>query len=172
MQSREAVAARTQRRGLRCTDAPIMIWPGKVRNCRVVIGKMGRLGAVFLLAFVLAGAGAALPQEAVVPPAPNQPAYDPQLLRLSEILGAVHYLRRLCAASEGNLWRNEMQALIDAENPDTDRRARLVDRFNRGFQGFRSVYRTCTPAAIVAIDRYMEEGAKIARDITARYGKS
>ena len=30
-------------------------------------------------------------------------------------------------------------------------------------------YRTCTPAADVVIHRYMEEGAKIARDITARY---
>jgi uncharacterized protein (TIGR02301 family) len=65
-----------------------------------------------------------------------------------------------------------MQALIDAESPDPDRRARMVDRFNRGYQGFRSVYRTCTPAATLAIDRYMEEGAKIARDITVRYGKS
>jgi uncharacterized protein (TIGR02301 family) len=102
----------------------------------------------------------------------NQPAYDPQLLRLSEILGAVHYLRKLCGSGEGNLWRDQMQALIDSENPDVDRRARLIDRFNRGYQGFRSVYRTCTPAATTAIDRYMQEGAKIARDITARYGKS
>jgi uncharacterized protein (TIGR02301 family) len=131
-----------------------------------------RLGTL-LLAAGLACSDPALGQSAA--PAPGvatEPTYDPQLLRLSEILGAVHYLRRLCDATEGNVWRDQMQGLIDAENPDPDRRARMVDRFNRGYQGFRSVYRTCTPAATVAIDRYMEEGAKIARDITARYGKS
>jgi hypothetical protein len=40
-----------------------------------------------------------------------------------------------------------------------------------GYQAFRTVYVTCTPAATLAIDRYVEEGAKIARDIAARYGK-
>jgi predicted secreted protein len=29
--------------------------------------------------------------------------------------------------------------------------------------------RTCTPAASVAIRRYIEEGSKISRDLTARY---
>jgi len=34
-----------------------------------------------------------------------------------EILGALHYLRGLCGANEGQKWRNEMQALVDAEAP-------------------------------------------------------
>jgi uncharacterized protein (TIGR02301 family) len=104
-------------------------------------------------------------------PEQHDPPYEAQLLRLSEILGAVHYLRRLCDSDEGDLWRNEMLGILDAESPTPIRRARIVDRFNRGFDSFRSVYRTCTPAAVTAIDRYMEEGANIARDITARYGK-
>ena len=107
------------------------------------------------------------------PTAPEQrePPYEAQLLRLSEILGSIHYLRQLCDSDEGSLWRDEMLGILDTEAPSPIRRARLVDRFNRGFDSFRSVYRTCTPAAITAIDRYMEEGANIARDITARYGK-
>jgi uncharacterized protein (TIGR02301 family) len=129
-----------------------------------------RFAAVLLAGLFAAAISTALAQDAATPG--DQPGYDPQLLRLSEILGAVHYLRKLCDSGEGNLWRDQMQALIDSENPDADRRARLIDRFNRGYQGFRSVYRTCTPAATTAIDRYMEEGAKIAREITARYGKS
>lgn len=123
------------------------------------------------LPYLLAAAatiGAARSEDA---PPSNLPAYDPPLVRLSEILGATHYLRQLCGSGEGSLWRDQMQALIDAENPDPERRARLVDAFNRGYQGFRSVYRTCTPAATLAISRYMEEGAKIARDVTARYGR-
>lgn len=104
-------------------------------------------------------------------PEQREPPYEDQLLRLSEILGAIQYLRRLCDSDEGTLWRDEMSSLLEAETPTAIRRARLIDRFNRGFDSFRSVYRTCTPAAIAAIDRYMEEGANIARDISARYGK-
>ena len=70
---------------------------------------------------------------------------------------------------EGQTWRNEMQALVDAEAPGGDRRERLIGSFNRGYRGFQQTYRTCTPAANLAIRRYLDEGAKIARDITARY---
>jgi uncharacterized protein (TIGR02301 family) len=44
----------------------------------------------------------------------------------------------------------------------------MVASFNRGYRGFQS-YRTCTPAANLVIRRYLEEGEKIARDITGRY---
>lgn len=95
--------------------------------------------------------------------------YDGDLQRLSEILGALHYLRAICGSNEGQKWRNEMQALIDAEAPSGDRRRKIVTSFNRGYRGFQQTYRTCTPAADVAIRRYLDEGAKIAREITARY---
>jgi uncharacterized protein (TIGR02301 family) len=96
-------------------------------------------------------------------------AFEADLERLSEILGALHYLRGVCGANEGAKWRNEMQALMDAEAQAPERRAKMVASFNRGFSGFQQTYRTCTPAADVAIRRYLDEGAKIAREITARY---
>jgi uncharacterized protein (TIGR02301 family) len=95
--------------------------------------------------------------------------FDGDLQRLAEILGALHYLRGICGANEGPVWRNEMQALIDAEAPAGERRDRLVASFNRGYRGFQQTYRTCTPAADLAIRRYLEEGTRISRDITARY---
>jgi uncharacterized protein (TIGR02301 family) len=95
--------------------------------------------------------------------------YDGDLQRLSEILGALHYLRAICGSNEGQKWRNEMQALLDAEAPSGERHNRLLVSFNRGYRGFQQTYRTCTPAANVAIRRYLAEGAKIAREITARY---
>jgi uncharacterized protein (TIGR02301 family) len=95
--------------------------------------------------------------------------FDGDLYRLAEILGALHYLRALCGANEGQKWREEMQALLDAEAPSGDRRNRMVVSFNRGYRGFQQTYRTCTPAAGVAVRRYLEEGAKISREITARY---
>jgi uncharacterized protein (TIGR02301 family) len=95
--------------------------------------------------------------------------FDGDLQRLAEILGTLHYLRGICGSNEGGKWRNEMQALIDAETPSGDRRARMIAGFNRGYNGFQQTYRTCTPAALVAIRRYIEEGSKISRDLTARY---
>lgn len=114
---------------------------------------------------------------AVVVPLPAaaqaaDPPYESQLLRLSEILGALHYLRPLCGADEDDqTWRKQMEELIAAEEPSERRRARLTDRFNLGYSSFASVYRTCTPAAAAAVDRYQREGVRIARDITARYGR-
>jgi uncharacterized protein (TIGR02301 family) len=108
----------------------------------------------------------ALPAQAQeTAPAP----FDSDLQRLAEILGALHYLRAVCGTKEGQKWRNEMQALIDAEAPGGERRRKIVASFNRGYQGFQQAYRTCTPAADIAIRRYLDEGARIARDITARY---
>jgi uncharacterized protein (TIGR02301 family) len=107
----------------------------------------------------------ATPARAIDTPAP----FDNDLQRLAEIMGALHYLRGICGANEGEKWRNELQALIDAEAPSGERRARMVAAFNRGYRGFQQSYRTCTPAADYAIRRYLDEGSKIARDITARY---
>jgi uncharacterized protein (TIGR02301 family) len=94
---------------------------------------------------------------------------DDSLQRLSEILGALQYLRSVCGGSEGNKWRSEMQALLDAEASTADRKTRMVTAFNRGYGGFQQTYRTCTPAAEVAVRRYLSEGAKIAREVTARF---
>jgi uncharacterized protein (TIGR02301 family) len=104
------------------------------------------------------------------PPAPEVPApYDRDLQRLSEILGALHFLRAICGTNEGQKWRDEAQALIDAEAPNGDRHDQMVASFNRGYRGFQQTYRSCTPAAGVVIRRYLQEGATLARDVTARY---
>ncbi len=94
---------------------------------------------------------------------------EESLGRLSEIMGALHYLRGICKAAEGNRWRAEMQALLEAEGNNADRKARMLASFNRGYGNFQQTYRTCTPAAELAVKRYLEEGVKLARDVTARY---
>ena len=79
------------------------------------------------------------------PPLPSEPLppiYETQLLRLSEILGALAFLRDLCGGTDGGSWRSEMIALLAAENPGPERRGRLVSRFNHGFETFNAVYRS------------------------------
>ncbi|WP_208541854.1 TIGR02301 family protein, partial [Bartonella capreoli] len=54
--------------------------------------------------------------------AQQSPPYETKLLRLSEILGSLHYLQNLCSTPT-NQWYNYMSALIEAEQPMPQRRA-------------------------------------------------
>lgn len=92
--------------------------------------------------------------------------YDRDLLRLSELLGAIHYLRALCAADDGTRWRDEMQALIAAEGTSARRKVQFTRRFNKGYRNFQRTYRSCTQTARTAIDRFAGEAAEIATRLT------
>lgn len=118
-----------------------------------------------LLTFVLLGVAPLHAQ-----PQRRAAAYEADLIHLSEILGALHYLRPLCGGTEQGQWRVEMQALIDSAALPGDKRALLVTSFNRGYNSYEQTYRTCTPAARTAIQRFLDEGARLSRDIALRYG--
>ena len=95
--------------------------------------------------------------------------FEGQLVRLAEVLGSLHYLRNLCGEDSGT-WRDRMQALLEAENPDEARRARLVASFNRGYRSYEGTYSNCTESAIEAIDRFVREGEALSRDTASRFG--
>ena len=100
--------------------------------------------------------------------------FEDKLLRLVEVLGSVQFLRQLCDAPEGDVWRRRAAAIIEAQSggepPDEAVRAQLTAAFNRGYRAFSS-YRRCTDSAIVAIDRYVREGEALGRDILVRFGE-
>jgi len=99
------------------------------------------------------------------------PAYNDEMLRLAEILGALHYLRELCGANEKLLWRDQMANIIDKEEPSSKRKAELIGRFNRGFRTYQEIYRECTPTAIEAVNLYLRQGTKLAGEIPGRFGR-
>ena len=101
-------------------------------------------------------------EEEMRPPPPDDRPYDDKLLRLAEILGALHYLRELCGADEGQLWRDKMNEIVNHEGTTAVRRAKLVTSFNAGYRGYRRTYRTCTASASLATSRFVSEGARIA----------
>ena len=104
-----------------------------------------------LIACALLATAAALPAAA----APDSKPYDDRLLRLSEILGAVHYLRELCGSNDGQLWRDRMTELMNAEGSSALRRARLTRSFNQGYRSYSRTYVTCTPTAQTASGKSM-----------------
>jgi uncharacterized protein (TIGR02301 family) len=95
--------------------------------------------------------------------------YDDRLLRLSEILGAVHYLRELCGANEGQYWRERMSELMQAEGSSALRRAKLTRAFNQGYRSYSRTYNTCSPSAQTAITRFLSEGSELSEGLLKAY---
>lgn len=95
--------------------------------------------------------------------------YDDKLMRLSEILGAVHYLRELCGAGEDQLWRDKMRDLINAEGSSALRRAQLTRSFNKGYNSYSRTYNACTQSAKTAVDRFLVEGVELSESLVKAY---
>jgi uncharacterized protein (TIGR02301 family) len=99
------------------------------------------------------------------------PPYEPQLLRLSEIMGALSVLQPLCGAdsSSAGVWRDSMQKLMESQEAGPRQRERLAGAYNRGLRGYDYFHRHCTPTADLARRRLLEEGERLAHDVTALF---
>lgn len=142
-----------------------------------------------LLAAALVAAAPALaqqrgaPSRAAAPKAADKPAekpaepadapapYDRDLLRLSEVIGAMAFLRALCAAPDAAQWPARMKTLIDSEGAaSAARRDRLAGAYNRGYRGYALTYRACTPSAREAAALYAAEGDRLSHALAGRFG--
>jgi uncharacterized protein (TIGR02301 family) len=110
------------------------------------------------------------PAPASPPAAERPPPYEPQLLRLAGMMGALAYLRNLCGAGDGDKFRARMAGLLDAEGVSESRRDLLAGAYNQGFRDYATTYRICTPAAAEVINRYLSETARLAAEVAGRYG--
>lgn len=95
--------------------------------------------------------------------------YDSKMLRLAEILGSLHYIQNLCSRPNSQ-WRDRMNELIDAENPNATRRARLYAAFNDAFRAFATNYHTCTKAAVELNQQYIKEGSVLSNELLNHFG--
>ncbi|MGH6838849.1 MAG: TIGR02301 family protein [Methylocella sp.] len=109
---------------------------------------------------------------APAPVAEPPPPYDPEILRLAEILGALTYLDALCVSNPQGDWRAKMQALLDADAKTAARKERLAGSYNRGFHDYERSYHLCTPNAQAIIGRFLAEGVGIAHTVVNRYSAS
>ncbi len=153
MTNAAATALPCARPAVRCRGAAVVL-------CAVAAFAAGLGGEARLF-------GVGGPTAAVAAPGDAKP-YDDKLLRLAEILGAVHYLRELCSANDGQLWRERMKELIDTEGGTAIRRARLTRSFNQGYRSYRRTYVTCTPTAQSSIERFLAEGIQISDGLVQR----
>ncbi len=124
----------------------------------------GRIPAIAAMALALVLV-AAPPSRAA-----DEAPYDDTLAKLAEVLGALHHLRPLCGAPEAQTWRDQMQTILDAEQPSRERRQRIVDRFNQSYRGLAAVHRRCTPAARALAETYRLRGEALGHDLVTRWG--
>jgi uncharacterized protein (TIGR02301 family) len=117
-----------------------------------------------------APAAPAKPPEPPPAPEPPPPPYEKELLRLSEVVGSLAFLRSLCASSDAAEWPKRMQALLETEGTSPGRRERLAGAYNRGYRGYALTYRACTASATEATARYLKEGESLSRNLAGRYG--
>ncbi|WP_332687077.1 TIGR02301 family protein [Bosea sp. (in: a-proteobacteria)] len=141
-----------------------------------------RIGPALLCALIAAGPalGQANPPRQAQPPAQRPaeppepeappPPYEPQLLKLAEIMGSLAYLRTLCGAREAPDWRERMAALLESEGRGPQRRERLASAYNRGFRAYSATHRICGEGSQEASARLASEGEKLARALAGRFG--
>lgn len=113
-------------------------------------------------------------QPSPAPPAPTAPeppptAYEPDMLKLAEVMGSIAFLRELCG-EDGSGLRTRMSELIEAEGVTQGRRERLAGAYNRGYRGFALTYRSCTDAAGEAKARLVADGERLIRALSGRFG--
>lgn len=118
-----------------------------------------RAARLILLFLALAGGlGLFVPATAQ----PRDAAYNADLIRLSELLGAIHYLRELCETQDGQLWRNKMAELIKNEEPEEDQRQLMISHFNISYHRYQNAYSRCTEQAARDVNGFIAEGEALA----------
>ena len=133
------------------------------------------VAALFAATEAAPAAEASAPKAAPAPPAASAPApapaapYEPQLLRLAEMMGALAFLRDLCGEGDGASFRAKMGAFVNADGVSKSQRDLLTGAYNKGFQDYETTYRACTPNALV-MSRYLSETTKLAAELAGRYG--
>lgn len=122
----------------------------------------------FLVVFVALASSTPLLAADASPP----PPYQADILRLSEVLGAVTYLDGLCGGPASTDWRAKMVSLLDAQGLDGPARRPYVEAFNRGQRTFSVAHRTCTASARGVLQRYFAEGAQLSERLDQRFGRT
>jgi uncharacterized protein (TIGR02301 family) len=90
---------------------------------------------------------------------------EARLMQLSQILGALHYVRKLCAPSDGDFWRDRMMEMIRLEKPSVAEREQLIQQFNVGYDDATSRFPTCTADARSFASDTAKQGEKVALGI-------
>lgn len=98
------------------------------------------------------------------------PPYQSDMQRVLEIMGSIYFLAPLCGYS-GTNWRQSAADLIALDEPDDDRRQRLIGAFNVGYEAYARLYRFCSPAARMAVKKLLDDAASETRELHSHFAE-
>ncbi len=102
------------------------------------------------------------------------PPYEGAILKLAETLGSLSFLSSVCAdetsTTSSDVWRIKAKQFLETEGASESRKQVFIGHFNRGFNSYSQVYHHCTPNATLAKQRLLDEGAKLTRELSNRFG--
>jgi|HubBroStandDraft_4_1064222.scaffolds.fasta_scaffold396577_2 uncharacterized protein (TIGR02301 family) len=96
----------------------------------------------------------------------RSPAERQTLVALAYVIGESHALRQACTGTADQYWRNRMQQLVAAEQPDAPFARRLTDSFNDGFVAGRQAFPSCDAHAKQEAARVAEKGRELSVTLT------
>lgn len=85
--------------------------------------------------------------------------YARDLLHLSGVMGALHYLERLCYGESP--WREQMIDLLSAQEPSRQWQMLMVRSFNRSYDRYKLSYRNCSSETRSLARQQLREGERL-----------
>jgi uncharacterized protein (TIGR02301 family) len=127
---------------------------------------MSKLISVLAALIWLGASCAALAQESTPTLQRSQGETTQQrLLRLSELLGELHYVRSLCEPNDPGFWRDRMNEMIRLEKPPIQQRNNMINQFNAGYTSASYRFTACTAQAKSYASTAAREGQSIAQQL-------
>ena len=87
------------------------------------------------------------------------------MLRLAEIMGALHYVQGLCDPANSEFWRDRMQEMLRLEKPSLEQKNALTLQFNAGYDAASTKFSSCTDEARTLASAKATEGEAIAQSL-------
>lgn len=91
------------------------------------------------------------------------------LVRLSEILGSLHYLRGNCVRSERNEWQRSFERLLVLQNPSAALKKNMNGAFNNAYNYYHRNYPTCDPVAARVARDLARDGERLSKSLLFEY---
>ena len=88
------------------------------------------------------------------------------LVGLTRVLGESQALSQACEGPSERRWRDRMERLVDAEQPDEDLAARMTASFNAGLAEGRRIYPACGEGARRALALAAVRGRDLAEALS------
>ncbi len=88
-----------------------------------------------------------------------------RLVKISEVMGALHYLRGACYRPERTQWRSEFDLLLKQYRPSTSLRNRMNDAFHGAYVYHQRNYAGCTQDTAYRASKMADDGERLARKL-------